>query len=402
MTTIAIWPAFLCTAIVLAFISTPAFKSADMAPTKQKNREATLDGLRGFLALAVFYHHAAIYEGFLHRGTWTLPSSRFYCQLGPFGVSLFFMITGYLFYGKLLRSGGRAQWQRLYLGRIFRIGPMYVLATGLMILTVLCLNDFQVLVPWRQFAHELGTWLSLGIVRGSNSLDGYAEAWLLLAGVTWSIHFEWMFYLSLPLLAIFSRWRTSAVALPAVTLLLCLSHLFYSPAQTVLPDRATMGAEFALGMLTAVFREHRWVIARDGPITSIIVIGIVGSFFSFSNSYAIAPILLLGFAFHLITNGASLFGLLRMRAAKRLGDISYALYLLQGLLLASFLRPLRKTALASPMNFWVLVYLDALLLVVCATLAHILVERPGVRLGIWIAQHNLMAGRTSRRQKLSA
>lgn len=35
--------------------------------------------------------------------------------------------------------------------------------------------------------------------------------------------------------------------------------------------------------------------------------------------------------FHLLTSGATLFGLIELRAARRLGNISYGIYLLQGL-----------------------------------------------------------------------
>jgi peptidoglycan/LPS O-acetylase OafA/YrhL len=49
----------------------------------------------------------------------------------------------------------------------------------------------------------------------------------------------------------------------------------------------------------------------------------------FPSAYTAAPIILLGGAFFLIANGASLFGLLNTKPAVRLGNVSYGLYLLQ-------------------------------------------------------------------------
>ena len=55
-----------------------------------RSRVETLDGLRGFLALAVFFHHGALYHTFIQDGLWRPPPDRFYALLGPFGVALFF------------------------------------------------------------------------------------------------------------------------------------------------------------------------------------------------------------------------------------------------------------------------------------------------------------------------
>ncbi len=93
----SVWPFFGCLAVLLALARLPVFTAVDTPPSPHFNRVATLDGLRGFLALAVFFHHAAIYHRFLLDGVWALPPSRFYALLGPVGVSVFFMITGYLF-----------------------------------------------------------------------------------------------------------------------------------------------------------------------------------------------------------------------------------------------------------------------------------------------------------------
>jgi peptidoglycan/LPS O-acetylase OafA/YrhL len=100
-------------------------------------------------------------------------------------------------------------------------------------------------------------------------------------------------------------------------------------------------------------------------------------------AYCPAAVLLLGPAFYLIASGCTLFGLLNLRAAHRLGDISYGIYLLQGLVLALMfsLAPLRSIAVASPLGHWATGLLGAVLLMLFALAVHVAVERPAIEIG---------------------
>src|SRR5688500_16089594 len=95
------WLYFALLGLLMAFINLPVFRRLDAAPGTAV-RYGTLDGLRGFLALSVFTFHLVLTRDFLVTGEWEPPRSRFYSFLGPLGVSLFFMITGFLFWSKLL------------------------------------------------------------------------------------------------------------------------------------------------------------------------------------------------------------------------------------------------------------------------------------------------------------
>jgi hypothetical protein len=202
----ATWPFFGCLAVLLALARLPLFTAADTPPSPRPDRVATLDGLRGFLALAVFFHHAAIYHRFLRDGAWVLPPSRFYALLGPVGVSVFFMITGYLFWSQMIGSLGRPAWLRLYVGRAFRIGPLYLVAVASMLAFVLAGTGARLNVSPSQLAGEIGCWLALGFVVGPD-VNGYPATSSVLAGVTWTLGYEWIFYLSLPVAALAARGR---------------------------------------------------------------------------------------------------------------------------------------------------------------------------------------------------
>jgi peptidoglycan/LPS O-acetylase OafA/YrhL len=55
-----------------------------------------LDGLRGLLALGVFFAHAQSYQIMWRSGRWGKSDSTFYGQFGIAPVAVSFLITGFL------------------------------------------------------------------------------------------------------------------------------------------------------------------------------------------------------------------------------------------------------------------------------------------------------------------
>ena len=98
----SIWAYFICMAIVLAVASAPMLATDERSRANAKRR-SNIDGLRGFLAFGVVFHHGAVYHQYLQNGHWGPPPSPFYAALGPVSVGLFFTITAYLFWGRLDR-----------------------------------------------------------------------------------------------------------------------------------------------------------------------------------------------------------------------------------------------------------------------------------------------------------
>jgi len=388
----SVWPFFVCLGVICAAVATPLFRLADAPTTDKAKRNPGLDGLRGFLALAVVFHHGAMYHGYLMTGIWKLLPSRFYTGLGQGGVSIFFMITGYLFWGKIIADQHKksVNWRALYIGRIFRIAPVYLLAVCSMLVIVGFETGWTLAEPVSTVAKEVTNWLALGI-RPRYEVNGFRDTQVLLAGVTWSLRFEWDFYgalfvLALTLAAICrmlpARHQLFSWLLPGFILAACLIR---SPSPNY-PDNAICCALFSLGMLAAACGPFRlgpdWL--RSSAVLALVAIALVG----FPSSYQAGPVLLLGAAFTLIASGCTVFGIMTSRPAIRLGDISYGIYLLQGLALAAAFRPapLRLLALADPYYHWLLLLSATLALVGAATIVHVIVERPGIALGRRIAQ----------------
>ncbi len=395
MSVFSAWPYFVLMLVVLGALALPVFRAADEPPQRDQ-RTATLDGLRGFLALSVFVHHLMVTHGYIEHGEWTFPPSGFHTLLGQVGVGVFFMITGFLFWGKLLDAKGRSDWTSLYIGRLWRIGPMYLLAVGLMFLIVAWRTGFVLREPAWSVLGGMLQWLALGIVPMQPDINGYRGTGLILAGVTWTVFVEWLFYGSLRLMAPLARGgRTPRFVTGA--LLLCLLALTVaallsagsSPAHptTALVVGALIWvlASFFMGMLSA------WLIRHDGlrlrlpewaaSLLALVCLGAV--FLGFQHMVGPVQVLLLWIFFHLVCSGSTLYGLLATRAARRMSTVSYSIYLLQGLVLTVVFAapPVRDCAMAGAMQYWLVGILCALLLVAASVVSYRLVEKPGIAQG---------------------
>jgi peptidoglycan/LPS O-acetylase OafA/YrhL len=371
----SIWPSFVELAVLLACVATPLFRAADSPPIPSNHRIDTLDGLRGFLALSVFFHHAAVYQQYLRYGFWDLPPDGFYSLSGQFGVSIFFMITGYLFYSQLLRAKGSPNWKRLYVGRVFRILPLYWFAIVLVLIGVGFHTSWRLHEAPAQLARELARWSAGGVFEES-PINHYDQTRQIAADVTWTLGYEWRFYLALIALAIPARWRWSGLILPPVMLGVVFIHGLVGHS-----SRNWMcTALFLMGMSIASFRETFPDFNFKGIPGSLLVAALFVWTFLNPPSF---PIIILGEAFLLIACGADLFGLLRWGPARRLGNISYGIYLLQGpvLALGASIAIVRDLDLRSPLGHWAVTLIEATALVSLATCTHIWIERPGIDLG---------------------
>ena len=370
--------------LLMLLVATGPFRRADLAPTREDHRVSTLDGLRGFLALSVVFHHASIYQEYLRDGVWTLPPSRFFAMLGGVGVAVFFMITGFLFWQKMLAERGRLRWSSLYLGRVFRIGPLYLVAIGAMIVIALTASGWRLHGTAFGLVKTCAWWLSLGIFGPAGDIDHYAATDHVLAGVTWTLQYEWYFYASLLPLAFLARYRTFALAFPPCAFAAVAIYDIAFPTEIIATPPLVCAALFLAGMSTACLRAvSPGPSAPDVLVSVTVVLLVVATFLAFSSAHAIGAVALLAAAFALIASGSSVFGLLTTPSARRLGDMSYGIYLLHGLVLTIVfaVAPVRAFALTSPFRFWATIMICAVIVVMIATVTLVTVERPGVALG---------------------
>jgi peptidoglycan/LPS O-acetylase OafA/YrhL len=224
-------------------------------------------------------------------------------------------------------------------------------------------------------------------------LNDFAETGLIVAGVYWTLSYEWFFYGTLPLLALLCG---SKVPLKyCAVLLLSVLWLFQFPPATVrlLP--------FAGGVAAAVLVRSEFVRSFcRSTFASLLIPLLLGlGLASHSSPYTKFNIMFLTAVFILIAGGNSVFGLLVNRAALLLGELAYGVYLLHGVLLFLAFRVLTPETLQAKLpsgTFWAIVILLTPLLMALSLAANRWIEKPGIRYGKvfadWLGSKNPRPG----------
>jgi len=291
-------------------------------------RYETIDGLRGFLALGVFIHHAYIWYFFIHHGAWTSPKLYLYNQLGQTSVALFFMITSFLFVSKLIQSREKPfDWVYFFTSRICRLVPMYYVSLLLLVIVVMQVSHWKLNVSIGEFLVSLFH-LAAFTITTSPMLNACEETFRINSGVIWSLPFEWLFYFSLPIISLFLlKVKPSKFFL----LISFLFILFYTLAHGVKIHHLI---SFGGGAVAPFLMKFPWVvkIARS-HYCSVIVIACLFVITLFPTSDKIGCKLAIITLFNIVALGNSIFGILKNNILKFLGEMAYSTYLLHGLLL---------------------------------------------------------------------
>jgi len=335
-----------------------------------------IDGLRGYLALAVFISHTAIWYFYLRTGRWETPPSNVYTQLGESSVMLFFMITGLLFYSKLIDGRTRAiDWTRLYVSRVLRLFPLYLFTVLIVFGIVVYLSGASLRVPLGNLVWRSTEWLAFTLL-GGHDLNGVRDTSTIVANVTWSLVYEWIFYASLPLLSLtVGRIPPKPYLFLSAAAMVCAFLLKPAPMRLM----AFLGGIAAahLTRMDAICRLAKTKLASMLAIACICLdVGWYGT------AYAPLPIILLSAAFIVIACGNTLFGVLSWDSSRLLGDLSYGIYLLHGVVLFSVFRLGMGPAVAvalSPSEHCVVVLLCTPVVIFAAFCTHRFIELPWMR-----------------------
>src|SRR5579859_666415 len=183
--------------------------------TQHKNTIAALDGVRGLAILFVISFHITYMTGEQVLDWRTNPLTMSILTAGGTGVTLFFVLSGFLLfmpYAKALLFAGRWPLARtFYLRRVLRIWPGYYFSLfALIVLTQRAYflpanlsnpgQFFNFLLDGSQPLHapnlgDLGLFLTF-------LMDSSAQTFRQLNGPYWTLAVEWQFYMLLPLLAL--------------------------------------------------------------------------------------------------------------------------------------------------------------------------------------------------------
>lgn len=227
-----------------------------MRATSSPEHVAALDGVRGLAILAVIAFHARM----VFRTTSEMPWSVFQAiSQGRLGVTLFFVLSGFLITGILLDTrGSEGYFLRFYLRRVLRIFPLYF---AYLFVVFVAVRGVWLLAaggdPWQ----TVSPWWYLTYLQ--NMPAAHAKGDLFLNHL-WSLAIEEQFYLVWPAVVFllprkWLAWLSVALAAGALALRWTLTvdgeNIYRFTLCRV--DGLAMGAFVAVG-----WREFRPHLAR--------------------------------------------------------------------------------------------------------------------------------------------
>ena len=232
-------------------------------------------------------------------------------------------------------------WQRLYQSRIWRIMPMYLFSVMLMLGVAFFTQHATVAHHFREIVWYF--WLFR-----SNDLGAtYPDVSLIDAGVTWTLPYEWFFYFSLPVLAVF----LNQTPVKRRYELFIYAALIFDGYLTVWK----LDLYYLILFVYGVFSFELTIISRFSILRHavsgwkggvLIVLLSVVLIHHYETAYVTGASFLYALIFVVITQGNNVFGLLETTAAKMLDDVSYSIYLLHGIVLYCFFYVFRSKTLS--------------------------------------------------------
>jgi peptidoglycan/LPS O-acetylase OafA/YrhL len=292
--------------------------------TKSK-KFGSLDGLRALAIVAVVWHHAGVAVP-----GWQITSRGF------LGVDLFFVISGFLIVTLLLREQDRTGTISLfnfYVRRFLRIFPPYYLL-------LFVVGIVAYLKPGGNQSEAVKHDLPYALLYVSDLVPMYSQL-----SITWSLAVEEQFYVFIPTLlkiptSLKYLGRASPILLVFAYVLSSLLPFGIFPALH-LPEffrQTTFGPILLGAMLAYVFHERRWFICASRflglPVTPLVVLGLLLVLVNWSPADISGwPRVLMHWsmlalvASCVVREDNVLAPFLSLKPVKRLGVVSYGVYL---------------------------------------------------------------------------
>ncbi|MEV6346613.1 acyltransferase [Actinoplanes sp. NPDC051851] len=223
-----------------------------------------LDALRGIAVLAVVYEHFASY---LAPDLKLVTVQWFHA--GTFGVTLFFLVSGYIVPASIERSGSA---RRFWIGRVFRLYPAFTVAIAL---AGLVAQAEYGAVPEGLREHPGATLLAHASML--QEALGFPNAQYQF----WTLSYEMLFYLVVTVLFVAGAHRFSAgialvLAVAAVALGGVLPTRTFAGSETAMLTAAVVTTVVLAAGVTAVCTRRRALVAGGAVLLGAGVLALLG------------------------------------------------------------------------------------------------------------------------------
>lgn len=381
MTTAIICAAILvayCAAFLVGHVFRRLLASDSNTPAYRAN---AIDGLRGILALSVMVHHFALSNIVLNGGQWIAVPEHYLNNLGRTPVTLFFMITGFLFYPTIEAGVTATDWYGFYTKRFFRIVPLMWLALFFVIAAAFTFSPARTVSFGSVIA--IARWATF---TGMPDLFGFPDTKLLIAGVAWSLTWEWIYYVSiLPAAALASKIRVKPLVLIYAAFglgVLGMEEVYPNLLPHIAASLVLFSTLFSLGMSARILLSFPPVqrLAANaylGVATAVLLLVVTCTV---SNPFSVFQCMCSAVLFMLVAANNRAFRFLSRPDAIALGEASYSIYLLHGLILYLYFHTLAGAFSGSPW-IWASLPIVAGVVTAVSMTVHKFFEAPFMQLG---------------------
>jgi len=287
----------------------------------------SMEGIRGFAVFLVFLvHYVSLVKPWLDESSITFHISEYIHSIGNIGVDLFFVLSGYLIYGMLIKK--HRAFKGYIVRRIQRIYPTFTVVFIIYLaLSALFPSESKIPTEWKDG-------LTL-IVQNYLLMPGLFDVTAIIT-VAWSLSYEFFYYLFIPVLITSLSMRSWKVKYRITFFLLATLFCFYYFSVNGGPIRLLM---FVSGILLYETIENK-LIKNMPPlglpalvvaVASVVVLAALDS--NGWWKYLLLYVLFYIFCLECFLLSGLTTQLFSTAPLRWLGNMSYSYYLLHGLAL---------------------------------------------------------------------
>jgi exopolysaccharide production protein ExoZ len=332
-----------------------------------------MEGIRGLAVSLVFLvHYVTLAEPWLLRGSATADAARSIRSLGNIGVDLFFVLSGFLIYGMLIRSPRSFG---PYLRR--RVERIYPTFTVVFVLYV----ALSYLMPSTSKIPSGTSEALVYLVQNFLLLPGIFDIPAMIT-VAWSLSYELFYYLMVPAAIGALSLREWPPRVRATTYLVLSALLFWYFAVSGGPARLLM---FIPGILMFEVMSNDWVRRMPPVGLPALLVALVSAPTLQAwgapgwTTYPVLYVLFFLFCLECCLDRGPTARLFTWAPLRRLGNMSYSYYLIHGLGLKFLFLVLERVMPPtgeSTVLFWLLLVPSFVFTLVPSAMLFLWVERP--------------------------
>jgi peptidoglycan/LPS O-acetylase OafA/YrhL len=251
---------------------------------------------------------------------------------------------------------------------------------AILIVTIIIFSsNFKLEVSLREVIKGYTQWLTFRQPGGI--VNNFLDTKLVIAGVDWTLQYEWLFYILLPIIAI-AIVRLGRVG--GLFLFVVCVYLFNKPMQIDSIDTSLL-IFFAVGGLSAYLNRHYKIpnsIIKSKLVSSFAVLAIAFAIFR-PITFDSVHVILISLFFILIVLGNDFFGVFSLKSSILLGEISYSIYLLHGIVLYLAFSVFKIAVLKnlSLQEYLIFMPVICVTVILISALTFISIEKPSIDFG---------------------